>query len=150
MHGSPTADGMQTSLVQALPSSQVTTLPPVQLPPLHASPVVQALPSSHALVLFACEQPVPGSQMSSVQGLSSSHEPIAGTAGLQSQVSPAPSPSVSAWSVLQRFGQLSHASPTPSPSRSRWSAFATCGQLSASSPIPSPSASGGGTCAGRT
>src|SRR6185295_15205988 len=119
-------------------------------PPLQTSPVVQALPSSHGLLLLPCEQPVCGSQTSSVQALSSSHEPMDGCVGLQSQTSPAPSLSASAWSTLHRFGQLSQASPTLSPSRSRWSGFWIVRQLSASSPMPSPSLSGGGTCAVRT
>jgi hypothetical protein len=41
------------SVVHGLLSLQSSTLDPAwQLPPLHASPVVQALPSSHALVLL--------------------------------------------------------------------------------------------------
>ena len=38
------------------------------------SPVVQALLSLHAFVLFVCTQPVDGLQLSSVQGLLSSQE----------------------------------------------------------------------------
>src|SRR5262245_18947083 len=39
-------EGSHESPVQTLPSSQLIGVP-VQLPPLHASPVVQAFPSSH-------------------------------------------------------------------------------------------------------
>jgi hypothetical protein len=42
---------LQESAVHGLRSSQLT-LAPTQAPPVHASPVVQALPSSHAAVLF--------------------------------------------------------------------------------------------------
>jgi hypothetical protein len=43
---------LQVSVVQRLPSLQTTGVPAWQLPPLHASPVVQAFPSLHGLVLF--------------------------------------------------------------------------------------------------
>ena len=43
--------------------------PPWQVPPPQVSPLVQALPSSHGLVLFVCWQPVPGSQVSVVHTL---------------------------------------------------------------------------------
>jgi hypothetical protein len=46
----------------------------LHVPPWHVSPVVQALLSLHAFVLFVCTQPVDGSQLSSVQGLLSSQE----------------------------------------------------------------------------
>jgi hypothetical protein len=61
--------GLQVSLVQALPSLQTTTVPPWHVPPLQASPVVQALPSSHAAELFVWAQPVAGLHESSVHGL---------------------------------------------------------------------------------
>jgi len=61
------------SVVQGLPSSQIGGAPPVQLPPLHVSPVVQALPSLHGALLFVWTHPiVAGSQESFVQGLPSS------------------------------------------------------------------------------
>jgi hypothetical protein len=63
---------LQVSVVQALPSLQTMAAPPWQLPPLQASPVVQALPSSHAAALFVWTQPVAGTQESSVHGLLSS------------------------------------------------------------------------------
>ena len=46
--------GLQLSSVQGLLSLQVTAVPPTHAPPEHASPVVQAFPSSQAAVLFAC------------------------------------------------------------------------------------------------
>jgi hypothetical protein len=65
------AAGSQASLVQGLPSLQSGAVPPTQLPPEHASPTVQALPSSQLSVLFAYTQPVAESQESSVQALPS-------------------------------------------------------------------------------
>jgi hypothetical protein len=64
--------GEQPSVVHTLPSSQFGPAPPTQVPPEQASPVVQALPSSQAVVLFAWVQPVAGLQASSVQTLPSS------------------------------------------------------------------------------
>jgi hypothetical protein len=55
-----------------LPSLQPSAPPPTHDPPLHASPVVQASPSLHAAVLFACAHPLAGLQESSVQPLPSS------------------------------------------------------------------------------
>jgi hypothetical protein len=55
-----------------LPSLHTVGVPGWQAPPLHASPEVQALPSSHTLVLAAWTQPVVGLQLSSVQTLPSS------------------------------------------------------------------------------
>ena len=43
--------------------------PPTQAPLLQASPVVHALPSSHALLLLLCAHPVAGTQESFVHGL---------------------------------------------------------------------------------
>src|SRR5437870_4627515 len=63
--------GLHASSVQAFPSSQLRGLP-TQAPPLHASPVVQALPSLHGAVLFVWVQPVEGLHPSSVQALPSS------------------------------------------------------------------------------
>ena len=50
--------GWQVSSVQAFPSSQLSAGPPAHTPPLHASFVVQTLPSSQGAVLFAWTQPV--------------------------------------------------------------------------------------------
>jgi hypothetical protein len=50
----------------------VTGLPAPHAPPEQRSPIVQALPSSQALVLWVWTQPVAGSHESSVQGLLSS------------------------------------------------------------------------------
>jgi len=44
--------GLQVSVpLQAFPSSQLTAAPPLQLPAWQLSPVVQALPSLHAVPL---------------------------------------------------------------------------------------------------
>jgi hypothetical protein len=59
-------------VVQTLPSSQFGGAPPRQEPPEHVSAVVQAFPSSQALVLFTFLQPIAGLQESSVQPLLSS------------------------------------------------------------------------------
>jgi hypothetical protein len=64
--------GLQESLVQTFPSSQLAAGPLLQAPPLQASPTVQASPSSQGAVLLALTQPVAGSQESSVQVLLSS------------------------------------------------------------------------------
>src|SRR5258705_565365 len=61
--------GAQESVVHGLLSLQTVGPPGWQEPPPHVSPVVQALPSSHAAVLSACTQPVAGLHESSVQGL---------------------------------------------------------------------------------
>ncbi len=50
--------GLQVSSVQAFPSSQLGAGPPTHPPPLHASFVVQTLPSSQGAVLFVWTQPV--------------------------------------------------------------------------------------------
>ena len=63
--------GSQLSVVQTSPSSQLGAGPPTQLPPAQVSLVVQALPSSHGPVLFACVQPLAGLQESVVQTLPS-------------------------------------------------------------------------------
>src|SRR4029079_16115901 len=81
--------GTQESSVQGLLSSQLGGPPGVQAPPPHVSPVVQASPSEQGAVLFACSQPVAGTQESSVQGLLSSQ--LGGPPGAQGrapQVSP--------------------------------------------------------------
>jgi hypothetical protein len=60
---------LQLSSVQPLPSSQFGAAPPTQLPPLQMSLVVQALPSSHGLLLFTCSQPLAALQLSLVHAL---------------------------------------------------------------------------------
>ncbi len=68
----PTA-GSQTSSLQGLPSSQSLEPPPWQMELLQVSLAVQALPSSHGLLLgLARHAPVLASHLSSVQGLLSS------------------------------------------------------------------------------
>jgi hypothetical protein len=64
--------GLQESSVQMFPSSQVSGGPPTHTPPKQVSPVVQALPSLHALVLLTYTHPEAGLQESSVQALPSS------------------------------------------------------------------------------
>ncbi len=66
---------LQPSVVHKLASSQAAGLPPLQMPPLHKSPLVQALPSSQAIPLAppTCLQPTMASQKSDVQGFLSSH-----------------------------------------------------------------------------
>ena len=44
--------GLHVSVVQTLASSQTTAVPAKQAPPPQVSPVVQAFPSSQAIVLF--------------------------------------------------------------------------------------------------
>ncbi len=64
---------LHVSLVHGLLSSQVTA-PPTQLPTLHRSPWVQALPSSQgAITCLNWQLPVAASQVSAVQALPSSH-----------------------------------------------------------------------------
>jgi hypothetical protein len=69
---------------QPVPSSQLSSVQtsmslqsggelPTQVPAEQVSLVVQALLSLQLAVLFACLQPVPSSQLSSVQTLPSSH-----------------------------------------------------------------------------
>jgi hypothetical protein len=65
--------GTQLSSVHGLLSSHTTALPPPQLPLLQASPAVQASPSLQVAALGRLTQPVPGTQLSSVHGLLSSH-----------------------------------------------------------------------------
>jgi len=60
--------GLQESSVQTLSSLQLTAAP-TQIPPEHASPVVQRLPSLQGAVLLVKTQPVAGAQVSSVHGL---------------------------------------------------------------------------------
>ena len=63
---------LQLSLVHALPSSHTVADVPLQPPPAHASPVVQASPSVHGRLLLAWAQPVVGEQLSLVHKLPSS------------------------------------------------------------------------------
>ena len=64
--------GLQLSSVQTFPSSQLGAAPPTHAPAEQVSPVVHALSSLQALVLFVCVQPVVSLQLSVVQGLLSS------------------------------------------------------------------------------
>jgi hypothetical protein len=61
--------GLQASVVQASLSFVFSGAPALQDPAAQASPVVQALPSSHGSVLGVKTQPVPALQESSVQAL---------------------------------------------------------------------------------
>ena len=58
-----------SSSVQTLLSLQLGAGPPTQMPPLHASAVVQALPSLHIALLSTFAHPEVGLQLSSVQPL---------------------------------------------------------------------------------
>jgi hypothetical protein len=62
----------QVSVVQGLSSSQLLMVSPVQIPPLHWSPLVHAFPSLHPLVLWVYLHPVSGTQESLVHELLSS------------------------------------------------------------------------------
>jgi hypothetical protein len=62
----------QLSSVQGLASLQFTGVPARHVEKAQASPVVQAFPSSQAIVLFTVTQPVAGLQLSVVQRLPSS------------------------------------------------------------------------------
>ena len=64
--------GSQLSSVHTFPSSQFDPGPPIQTPPLQASPVVHVFPSLQGVVLSTCVQPVANSQLSSVQTFPSS------------------------------------------------------------------------------
>jgi hypothetical protein len=63
---------LHESAVQATPSLQFAAAPGTQAPPAQASPVVQAFPSLHADVLFACWQPDTALHESVVQTFASS------------------------------------------------------------------------------
>jgi len=65
-------DGSQLSLVQPLPSLQLSGVPARQVPIPQASPTVQAFPSSQAFVLLTKTQPVAGLQLSVVHAFPSS------------------------------------------------------------------------------
>ena len=62
----------QASVVQALPSSQFSALPPTHAPTLHKSPVVHTLPSSQLPAEGSCTQPSLAPQLSAVHTLLSS------------------------------------------------------------------------------
>ena len=64
--------GSQLSSVHTLASSQVSGGPPTHTPPEQESPVVQAFPSLHGLLLFVNTQPVVGLHVSVVQRIPSS------------------------------------------------------------------------------
>ena len=64
--------GTHESVVQTFASSQLNAGPGAQAPPAHVSVVVHALPSLHAMVLFACAHPVAGTHESVVQTFPSS------------------------------------------------------------------------------
>ncbi len=65
--------GSHASAVQPLPSSQFLAGPALQVPPLHTSPILHGLWSSHAAALGAALQlPLCGSQASVVHKLPSS------------------------------------------------------------------------------
>src|SRR5947207_565025 len=61
--------GLHVSVVQTFMSSQLGAGPPTQLPPMHVSLVVQALPSLQEAVLGVWTHPVAGTHESSVQTL---------------------------------------------------------------------------------
>src|SRR5437764_507941 len=63
--------GLQEPVVQAV-SGRLTGVPPVHCRLEQCSPVVQALPSSHVLLLAVCTQPLAALQESSVHTLPSS------------------------------------------------------------------------------
>jgi hypothetical protein len=66
-------EGSHESSVQLSRSAQLGGAPPTHTPLEQASPVVQALPSLHALVLLTYWHPNTGSQLSSVQAFPSPH-----------------------------------------------------------------------------
>jgi hypothetical protein len=102
--------GLHPSVVQTLPSSQFGAGPPTHVPPLQASLVVQALPSSQELVLLACVQPVPGLHPSVVQMFPSSQL----GAGPPTQVPPLHvSLVVHAFPSLQEFVLFACVQPVP-------------------------------------
>jgi hypothetical protein len=101
--------GAQVSSVHGLVSAQFGGAPPWQVPPEHVSAVVQALPSSQALVLFACWQE-PALHVSSVQGLSSLQSvPVVHSGGGASEPASVPglglpslqTPPLQVWPALQ-------------------------------------------------
>jgi hypothetical protein len=63
--------GLHVSVVQGLPSSQLTGVPPPHVPPEQMLSVVHALPVLHGAALFVCTHPDAGLQLSSVHTLPS-------------------------------------------------------------------------------
>ena len=91
--------GLQVSVVQGLPSLQVSGVPAVQVPPWQVSAPLQRLPSVHEVpfVTAVFWQPVAGLQLSAVHGLPSL------------QVRAVPAVHIPAWHVslpLQRLPSL--------------------------------------------
>src|SRR5690242_15458060 len=74
---------LQPSVVQALPSSQASGVPPAQVPPWQVSAPLQTLPSGQGVPLatLACTQPLAALQVSLVQALPSSQ--LGGVPGWQ-------------------------------------------------------------------
>jgi hypothetical protein len=99
--------GVHPSSVQTLLSLQLGAGPPTQVPPLHASFVVHALPSLHGVLLLTVTQPMDGLQLSSVQPLASSQ--TVGPPGWQLPPEHT-SPSVHAFASLQTslLGAFTH------------------------------------------
>ncbi len=122
--------GEQLSVVHRLPSSH-TTDTPAQLPVLHESFWVQPLPSSHGLTLnLKAHLPLAISQLSSVQGLLSSH-PL-GLPGRQSPLEHK-SPIVQGLSSSQPVpGRLAWMHPLAAPQPSKVQGFLS----SQSKPLP--------------
>jgi hypothetical protein len=104
--------------------------PAWQVPPPHASPRVQALPSSQEFVLFACRHPLPGLHESSVHGLLS----VQSSAVPAWQLPPEQiSPVVHAFPSLQGFVLLSWTQPLPGSQES-----SVHGLLSLQFGVPAP------------
>jgi hypothetical protein len=117
--------GEHESFVQTLLSLQFGAAPPTQVPPAQVSPVVQAFPSSQAMPLLACAQPVAGTQESVVQELPSSQfgaapptqVPVALQASAVVQALPSVHPLPAGSCAVQFFPaslQLSEQFPSPS------------------------------------
>ena len=88
----------QPSVVQPLPSSQLAFSPLLHLPLAQTSPTVHGSSSLHGLVLATNWQPAFLSQLSSVQGLPSSHF----TSGLAQLPATQKSPTVQAFPSSQK------------------------------------------------
>jgi hypothetical protein len=101
--------GLQLSVVHTFASLQTVGVPGLHVPPPQASPVVQALPSLHGLVLFVKTQaPVAGLQLSVVQTLLSLQ--TVGAPGTQLPP-PQASPVVQALPSLQGFVLFANTQP---------------------------------------
>jgi hypothetical protein len=90
--------GLHESFVQTLPSLHRSGAPGTQTPPLQVSFTVQALPSSHGLLLLRARQPSRPSQKSVVHPFPSSH--TRGAPGMQAPPAHA-SPTVQALLSVQ-------------------------------------------------